>query len=288
MMLNVHLSIFLKHGVLGGVEMGLFTRERATKIVEIAIDRIQMNPYQPRKAFDQEKLAELSASISEIGLLQPIIVRRVNNNYELIAGERRLRAAVMANLTAIPAIIKEFTDQEIARAALIENIQRENLNSLEEAVAYQTLLQEFGLTQTELARQMGKAQSTIANKLRLLKLPAGVQALLAGSKLTERHGRALLAIEDPHLCLKTAEKIVAKDWTVRQTTQYIEHLLAVPPPPERDNSNQKRRMIIKDVRIFFNTITMAWQTMVDAGVETEMEERTLPDGRREIIIRIDS
>jgi ParB family chromosome partitioning protein len=183
---------------------------------------IQPNPKQPRSVFDPDALAELAASIKEIGILQPPVVRRVGDNrYELIMGERRLRAAKIAGLTTIPVIIRETQDTELLREALVENIHRSNLNSLEEAAAYNQMLTDFGLTHDELASKLGKSRPVVTNTLRLLNLPISVQKKLAAGSLSAGHARALLAISDPVEIERIASKIIAEGLSVRATEELI-------------------------------------------------------------------
>ena len=189
---------------------------------EVPLQSIQPNPKQPRTIFDPDALAELAASIKEIGILQPPVVRRVGDNrYELIMGERRLRAAKIAGLTTIPVIIRETQDTELLREALVENIHRSNLNSLEEAAAYNQMLTDFGLTHDELASKLGKSRPVVTNTLRLLNLPISVQKKLAAGSLSAGHARALLAISDPVEIERIASKIIAEGLSVRATEELI-------------------------------------------------------------------
>ena len=190
--------------------------------IELAIDTIAPNPNQPRKAFDDNKLHDLSASLGQTGLLQPVIVRRVGQGYQLIVGERRWRAAKLAGLKKIPAIIREATDAQSLEMALVENLLREDLNPMEEAEAYQRLIAEYGWTQEELAQRVGRDRSSVANCLRLLKLPALIQADLREGRLTMGHARALLALATSGDQLKLREEILAHSWTVRATEQSIQ------------------------------------------------------------------
>jgi ParB family chromosome partitioning protein len=256
---------------------------KSNRVIEIRTDQIDVNPYQPRKHFDPVRLKELARSIDEIGLLQPIIVRKHHDKpsmYELVAGERRLRAAKLANLDVIPALIREFDEYEIAQAAIIENVQREDLNPIEEAIAYDKVLYKFGMTQTELAERVGKSQSTIANKLRILKLPTEIKELISEGHLTERHGRALLSIDNRADVLKIAQDIIDFDLNVKQTIDRIEAL-------KTNKVKKKRRRIgfIRDVRIFINSINDAYSAMKEAGVDAEMIENDTED-YHEFIIRV--
>ncbi len=185
------------------------------KITELDIDRIKANPYQPRKKFDKEKLESLSLSIKKDGILQPVVVRRAGEDYELIMGERRLQAARMAGLSTIPAIFKDAEDADALRLALVENLQRENLNPLEIADAYKILMDSFGLSTGELASFMGKGSSTVSNTMRLLGLPNEVKELIRQGRLTEGHARAVLALPDPEEQKLFAARIVNTKMNVR-------------------------------------------------------------------------
>jgi ParB family chromosome partitioning protein len=190
--------------------------------LEVNINSIKPNPRQPRTVFDDESLVELAASIKEIGILQPPVVRKVSENqYELIMGERRLRAAKLAGLTSIPVIIRETSDNELLREALIENIHRSNLNSLEEAAAYSQMLDDFGLTHDELAKRIGKSRPVITNTLRLLNLPPTVQKKLASGAISAGHARALLGLSDQGEIERIANKIVSEGLSVRATEELI-------------------------------------------------------------------
>lgn len=186
------------------------------EIVEINLDELRPNPYQPRKVFDEDKLQELSDSIKEHGVIQPIIVKKSSiKGYEIIAGERRVKAAKMAGLVTIPAIIRDFTDQQMMEIALLENLQRENLNSIEEAMAYKSLIDSLNLTQEELANRLGKSRSHITNMLGLLSLPEEVKDLIVDGKISQSHARVLSKIEDKEQVKSLANRIVNEDLNVR-------------------------------------------------------------------------
>ena len=193
----------------------------AEALMDVAIDQIEVNPNQPRKVFDFTALDELSASIKASGVIQPIIVRRVGATYQLIAGERRWRAARQAGLDRIPAIVREATDAQSIELALVENLLREDLNPIEAAQAYQKLLAEFAWTQEELAQRIGKDRTSIANCLRLLRLPEEIQADLRSGRLTMGHARALLALSDAGDQLRLREEILSHSWSVRATEDSI-------------------------------------------------------------------
>ncbi|MCS7225198.1 MAG: ParB/RepB/Spo0J family partition protein [Armatimonadetes bacterium] len=196
--------------------------------IPIPIDQIFPNPYQPRQDFGEEELNQLTDSIRQYGLLQPILVRPRDGHYELVAGERRLRAAKRAGLKEIPAVIRDCTDSEVLALALIENLQREGLNPLEEAKAYKALSDQFGWTQERIALQVGKARPTVTNKLRLLELPAAVQEALRKGTLSEGHALALLTALDEGVLLEAFQQVVSKGLTVRQTLALVKRLSRPP------------------------------------------------------------
>ena len=185
-------------------------------IIELKITEVEPNEKQPRKAFDDQALTDLSESIKEHGVVQPIIVRKVGNGYQIIAGERRWRASRLAGKKTIPAIVKECSNLEVMELALIENLQREDLNSIEEALAYKSLIEEYNMTQDEISKKIGKSRPAIANSLRLLQLPQDIKEMIAAGKITQGHARALLAIEGEKKQLDMAEKIVNQQLNVRQ------------------------------------------------------------------------
>jgi ParB family chromosome partitioning protein len=238
------------------------------KITMISIDLIRPNPYQPRRKFDNSTMDELCRSIQQYGVIQPINVRKVNNtHYELVAGERRLRAAAMAGHKEVPAIIVDIGEDDSAIMALIENLQREDLGYLEEAEGYRNLIKEHGLTQEELAQKIGKSQSTIANKIRILRLSPMVKKILSDNGLTERHARALLKIDDEQIQLKVLQKVCDRGLNVRKTEELVQKALDKYCNPNK-SQEYKGRMTksIKDIRIFVNTIRQAIDTMKKSGV----------------------
>jgi ParB family chromosome partitioning protein len=190
--------------------------------MELPIDSISPNPQQPRKDFDDKALDELSASLKQSGVLQPVVVRRLGDGYQLVVGERRWRAAKLAGITRIPAVVREASDAESLELALVENLLREDLNPMEEAEAYQRLLAEFAWTQEELAQRVARDRSSIANCLRLLKLPDVIQADLRGGRLTMGHARALLSLDSPAEQLRLREEILTHSWSVRTTEQGVQ------------------------------------------------------------------
>lgn len=249
------------------------------KVERVPIEKIVPNPYQPRKTFDDEGLADLSASIAQYGVLQPLLVAPAENgDYMLIAGERRLRASKMAELKEVPVIISQYTSQQIAEIALIENLQREDLHYLEEAEGYEQLMEQFHLTQEAMATRVGKKQSTVANKLRLLKLSLNVRSELRAAGLTERHARALLKLKEEALQLDVLAVIVKNGYNVRQTEQYIEKLLE-----EKQPEKKRRLVIVNDVRIYLNSIKQVVETIKTAGIPCNMEQTVDGD---EVVIQL--
>ena len=238
------------------------------EVKKILIQDIVPNRFQPRTVFSNEKIEELALTIRTHGIIQPIVVREIDGKFEIIAGERRFRAVQTLGWDDIPAIVKEFNDTETASVALIENLQREELSSIEEAVAYAKLLELHNLTQEALAQRLGKGQSTIANKLRLLKLPQDVQDALLQKVITERHARALIPLKDPELQTKLLTEIIEKQLNVKQTEDRVVKLLEknnVKPKP-------KRKAFSRDTRIAMNTIRQSLTMVADSGVKLNTEE----------------
>lgn len=207
--------------------------EVTTGLQTAPVDAIQPNPHQPRSGIDEARLAELADSIREHGLIQPLIVTETAGGYTLIAGERRWRAAQLAGLTEVPIVVKEATPQAMLEMALIENIQRADLNALEEALAYRQLIDEFGLTQEEVAKRVGKARSTVANQVRLLDLPAAAQQAVADGRISGAHARALLSLPTPEMQVSVLNQILKLDLNVPQTRLLVEKLVAnIRPQPK--------------------------------------------------------
>jgi ParB family chromosome partitioning protein len=198
---------------------------------EIEIDLIRPGAQQPRTSFDEAKLEELAQSIRASGIIQPLLVRRRGGLYELVAGERRWRAAQLAGLTRVPAIVRDIPDENLLELALIENIQRQELNPIEEANAYKRLIESLGLTQEDVAGRVGRDRTFITNYLRILKLPTEIQAMVEEEKITFGHARALLAISDPPLQRRIAQKIFRNNWSVRETETRIKHLTSSASKP---------------------------------------------------------
>ena len=212
-------------------------------LMQLRIDQIAPNPFQPRKSFNESSIEELARSVAEHGIVQPLVVTRAGDRYKLIAGERRFRAAQKAGLQSVPVIVKEMTGEgEELQVALIENIQREDLNPIEEALAYHQLHEEFGLTQEEIAKRVGKERSTVANFLRLVKLPDAVKKLLAAGQLSMGHARALLAVDSAKKQEQLAERVVRKNLNVRQT----EMLAAENSPKTADRPEKEKDVFTRD------------------------------------------
>ena len=212
--------------------------ETRDEVVQIHLDDIIPNRFQPREVFDERPLKELAVSIKEHGVIQPIIVRKVNDKYEIIAGERRYKASALAGLTKIPAIIRNLDDKETSKVALLENLQRKNLNPLEEARTYQKILEIDEMTQEELAKTMGKSQSAVANKLRLLSLPEFVQEALLKEKISERHARTLLNLEDPDQQKQLLNEVIENKVSVRQLEEKIKAM-------KNPNSESQEKQILE-------------------------------------------
>ncbi|MEJ9281980.1 MULTISPECIES: nucleoid occlusion protein [Ureibacillus] len=253
-------------------------RKHSEEVIKIPIDQIVPNRYQPRTIFDEEKIEELSRTIHTHGVIQPIVVRRLEDNrYEIIAGERRYRAIKKLNWTEVPAIVRNLNDKETASIALIENLQREELTAIEEALAYQQLIELHHLTQEALAQRLGKGQSTVANKLRLLKLPKYVQDAILRREITERHARALISVKDEELQIKLVELIKENDWNVRQLEEYIQQLTKPVETEEEKKTKPKRKAISKDIRIALNTIKQSLSMVSKSGINIKTEEEDTED-----------
>jgi len=265
-------NLFFGRSRLESVPEGVNLEKDTVEVINIPITKVAANPFQPRKTFSEEGLRELSTSIREFGVIQPLIVRQMEEGFELIAGERRLRASLLAGLEAVPCIVRRVSDKEMAEIALIENLQREDLHYFEEAAGYEQLLTQFGLTQEVLAIRVGKDQSTIANKMRLLRLSPDVRGFICREKLTERHSRALLKIEGEMKQLAVLQAVVEKKMNVRETEAFIEEQNQLgtikPAPPHRSNMLK----IVKDVRIFINTIGELTKQMKNVGLEVRLTQ----------------
>lgn len=242
-------------------------------VQEIPINQIIPNRYQPRTVFNDAKIEELAQTIETHGLIQPVVVRKVNDQYEIIAGERRWRAAITLGWETVSAIVKEYDDAQTAAVALIENLQREELTAIEEAMAYAKLIDIHGLTQESLAQKLGKGQSTIANKLRLLKLPPVVQTALLEKQITERHARALIILKDPEKQEKVLNEIIEKQLNVKQTEERIKKMIE-----QKDTKSKRKRLSLsRDMRIAVNTIRQSVEMVVDSGLSIDTNEEDNDD-----------
>jgi ParB family chromosome partitioning protein len=238
------------------------------KISEIPIIKIRPNKAQPRKVFNEDELSALSRSIAENGILQPLTVRKASQSeFELIAGERRLRAAILAGMKRVPCIIVKCTDKESAVYALLENLQRADLGIFEEARGISRLIRRYGLTQEQAADKLGKTQSTIANKLRLLKRSGAEQEWIENAGLTERHARALLRIDDEDIRREVLSKIISDNLNVSQTEALVGIYKHNNPKTEKNRGRSKA--VIKDIRIFLNSINRAIDTMRLSGIDAQ-------------------
>lgn len=255
------------------------------KLRYIPLSYIKPNPYQPRRDFNKKSLEELSQSIKSYGVIQPISVRQIKeDSYELIAGERRLRASIMAELGEIPALIVEYRDKDSAIVALVENLQREDLNFIEEAEGYENLIMDHGFTQREIAEKIGKSQSTIANKLRLLKLSDNIKKDLIEKELTERHGRSLLKLPDDELRRKVLEKIIKSELNVSKTEALVNGILQDLSKTEEIESKQNIKSMI-NIRIYLNTIKKAFTAIKETGIDAEYKETDKGD-YVEVLVKI--
>lgn len=242
------------------------------EIIKIPIDIITPNPYQPRKGFNKSNLNDLSESIKQYGILQPINVRKIGDSgYELVAGERRLRAAKLAGLKEIPAIIIEIIEQDSAIISLIENLQREDLNFFDEAEGYYNLINDHGLTQEELAKKVGKNQSTVANKIRLLKLPESIRKRIMEYNLTERHARALLKLSDSAVQEKVLKGIIKDSLNVKKTEEIIEKLIC---EAAADSETLRGRRIRGKMQynIYVNTFKNVYRKVLESGFNMQYNQ----------------
>jgi ParB family transcriptional regulator, chromosome partitioning protein len=243
--------------------------ERNEEIRKIPINQIVANRFQPRTVFDEDKIEELSRTIHIHGIIQPIVVREFDiDRFEIIAGERRWRAMKKLGWTEAPAIVKNLSDTETASVALIENLQREELSPIEEAIAYGKLLELHNLTQEALAQRLGKGQSTVANKLRLLKLPQPVQEALLNKIITERHARALIPLKNPEKQVMLLAEVIEKNFNVKQTEERVVRMLE----QKNEKPKPKRKAFSKDMRIAVNTIRQSLSMVTDSGINLDAEE----------------
>ena len=253
-MLATHLSHFTRGG----------------EILHLPLGIVNSNPYQPRRIFERESLEELAVSIRTYGVLQPISVRHINGaGYELVAGERRLRACKLAGLATIPAIVVDISDHDSAVLAMIENLQRQDLHFFEEAQGLANLMADYGFTQEALAGRIGKNQSTIANKIRVLRLPRSVQRLIIDNALTERHARALLKVGSEDAQLEILAKVIRQGLTVRKTEALIEATLS--PAAQSVTGSAPFRAYIRDIRILTNSIKENLDMVRQSGIDTQFD-----------------
>ena len=248
----------------------------------IRISEIVRNPNQPRRYFDPEAIATLAESIRQYGVLNPLTVRRTaNGGYELVAGERRLRAARVAGLTDVPCLLINADGEDSSVIALVENLQRRDLDFFEEANGFKRLIEQFGLTQEEAARKVGKTQSAVANKLRLLRLSQQNMELIRCNNLTERHARALLRLNDEADRINVTNYIIDHELNVSRTEEYIDEFLKAkenPQPIVEPESGKHVVRLFKDVRFFLNTLNRAVGVMVDAGIGATVKQQESDDG----------
>ena len=248
------------------------------KIEQIDIDAIRPNKYQPRTIFSEEKIEELARTIHTHGVIQPIVIRSVGEKaYEIIAGERRYRAMKSLGWTEVPAIVRELDDKETASIALIENLQREELTAIEEAYAYEQLLELHSLTQEALAQRLGKGQSTVANKLRLLKLPDEIKNAIMDKKLSERHARALITLKDKELQISMYQEVIDRQLNVKQLEVRIKEVLNPEKKEDKKKARPQRKSVSRDVRIAVNTIKQSLTLVSKSGIDIKTEEEDFED-----------
>jgi len=250
------------------------TEPATEKVLAIDIDQIRPNPFQPRREIAEEKIDELAQSIKSAGLIQPIAVRRASSGYQLVVGERRLLACRKLGWKKISAAIKTISDNDMAMLALIENLQRENLNFIEEASGYLNLMKKFNLTQEVLAQRLGKNQSTIANKVRLLKLPRSVREKLLYNNLSERHARALLRLNSEQEQANMIEEVKERGLTVSQLEKRIDKLME---QVESERKVKRSKPIVRDMRIVLNTIREAVEVIQSSGLYPDVDEKIEQD-----------
>lgn len=250
------------------------------QVEQVAIEKIKPNKYQPRTIFSEDKIEELARTIHTHGVIQPIVIRTLDDErYEIIAGERRYRAMKSLGWTEVPAIIRELDDKETASIALIENLQREELTPIEEAYAYEQLLELHGITQEALAQRLGKGQSTVANKIRLLKLPDEIQKAILSKDISERHARALISLKDAKQQMEIFHEVLEKQLNVKQLEVRIKELLN--PESElakvKKAPRPKRKSVSRDVRIALNTIKQSLSLVTKSGIDVQTEEEDTED-----------
>lgn len=262
--------------------LNLTKEKQINKVLEVEVSKIIPNPNQPRTDFSESDICILAESIAQNGILQPLSVRKIGDKFELIAGERRLRAAKMCELSVVPCIVHEISDRNSAILALVENIQRQDLSFFDEAAAIEKLISYYGMTQEEAASKLGRAQSTVANKLRLLRLTAGERELIIKYNLTERHSRALLRLASTEDRIIMLEKIIKNSLNVDKTEQLIDDFIG---REKERQSYKKRSKVFQNVKIFLNTINKAVETMQSAGIPAD-SRKIQGDGYIEYRVRI--
>jgi len=277
----------MKKNALGrGLDALLPRIEQESQVRDIPLKDIDINQSQPRKAFDEQSLQELAQSIQEVGLLQPILVTEHRNRYRIVAGERRFRAARLAGLSAVPCIVREFTANEQMEAALVENLQREDLNAIEEAQAVQALMQAAGYTQEQVAQRLGKSRPAVANLLRLLTLPEAIQQMVVAGALSQGHARALAAVADPALQLRLAQRVVKEGLSVRELEQLCAQQAPRPqrrsprPVPELQDLAERLRQAVGvktqvDGSLTKGKVTLFYQTQDELETIYEVTQRLL-------------
>jgi ParB family transcriptional regulator, chromosome partitioning protein len=253
------------------------------EIINVPIDMIQTNPFQPREVFKDEELVELSNSIKAHGIIQPVILRKLKDGYQLIAGERRMRAARIAGVSELPGFVLDIDGIDVAEISLIENLQRQDLNCIEEAKAYNVFVSKFGLTQEEIAAKVGMSRSRVANSLRLLALPEKIKAALSEEKISEGHGKALLGLPNGEVQEEAMKRVIEGNLSVRQTEMLVRNLLI-------DSPKKKRRKVTMtaiyvDARIYYNAVKKVIKEIKDNGGRADIIERETEDFM-EIVIRI--
>ena len=245
----------------------LKAEEEAQTELELPVSEIEPNRDQPRKAFDEEQLEELADSIRKYGVLQPLLVQKKGDSYEIIAGERRWRAAKLAGLKKVPVVIREYSPQQTMEIALIENVQRADLNPIEEALAYQRLMQEFSLKQEEIAERVSKNRTTITNSMRLLNLVPGVQQMLAEGRITSGHARALLGVSDPQQQLALAQKVEQEKLSVREIEKAVKLL-------GREKKEKKKSQVDEAVELVFQDMENRMKTVMGTKVNISRKDKT--------------
>ncbi|GBU01632.1 ParB/RepB/Spo0J family partition protein [Staphylococcus argenteus] len=259
------------------------TKTKGEQIKQIDITEIKPNPYQPRKTFDENHLNDLADSIKQYGILQPIVLRKTVRGYYIVVGERRFRASKIAGLKHVSAIIKELTDEDMMELAVIENLQREDLNAIEEAESYQRLMTDLKITQQEVAKRLSKSRPYIANMLRLLHLPKKISDMVKDGRLTSAHGRTLLAIKDEQQMLKLARKVVKEKWSVRFLENYINEMKKMTSKLETSNVDVSKPKFIKQQE---RQLREQYGTKVDISIKKSVGKISFEFDSQEDFLRI--